>query len=104
MGGVSESAIKCDTKIGRSIVCFSRFPFRIMSSSWLIPALCKWKVLDTVLATVGCSRLRLQYSLILAMSPLMVVVRSSNVRAWWARQMSSAFTNFLHVVADRSLM
>ena len=37
-----------------------------MSSSWLLLALCKWKVLDTVLATLGCSRQRLQNSLILS--------------------------------------
>ena len=80
--------------------CLSRFPFRMMSSSWLIRALCKWKVFDTVLATLGCSRQRLHNSLILAMAVLMVVLRSSNLRAWWARQMS----NFLHVVAGRSLM
>ena len=55
-----------------------------MSSSWLIRALCKWKVLDTVLATLGCSRQRLKNSLILAMSVSMVVLRSSNLRAWWA--------------------
>ena len=41
---------------------------------------------------------------ILAMSALMVVTESSNVRAWWARQMSSAYKNFMHVVAGRSLM
>ena len=84
--------------------CFSHLPFRIMSSSWLIRALCKWKVLDTVLATLGCSRQRLNNLLILAMPVLMVVLRSSNLRAWWARQMSSAWMNFLHIVAGRSLM
>ena len=35
--------------------CFNRLPFNILSSSWLIRALCKWKVLDTVLATLGCN-------------------------------------------------
>ena len=39
----------------------------MMSSSWLIRALCKWKVLNTVLATLGCSCQRLHTLLILAM-------------------------------------
>ena len=81
MGFVGERAIKRDTKIRRPVVVSEPFP--IMFSSWLILALCKWKVLDTVLATLGCSRQRLPNSLILAMSVLLVVLRSSNVRAWW---------------------
>ena len=71
MGYASERAIKCDTKIGRPIVVPQPFHIYNYVQLWLILALCKWKVLDTVLATLGCSRQRLQYSLILAMSALM---------------------------------
>ena len=56
MGFVGERAIKRDTNIRRSVVVSQPFPFRMMSSSWLILALGKWKVLDPVLATLGCSR------------------------------------------------
>ena len=70
MGFVGERAVKRDAKIRRPVIVFQ--PFRIMSSSWLIRALCKWKVLDTVLATLGCSRQRLQNSLIFTLSNVSV--------------------------------
>ena len=60
---VRERAVQCDTNTCRLLLCLSRSPFRMISSSWLILAMYEF---DTVLAKLGCSRLLLQYSLILA--------------------------------------
>ena len=90
MGFVGQRAIKSDTKIRRPVVVSQPFPIQSYVQLLVNSSIMQVEVLDTVLAKLGCSRQRLQNSLILAMSVLMVVLRSSNLRAWWARQMSSA--------------
>ena len=65
----------------------------MMSSSWSILALCIWKVLNTVLATLGCSRQHL-------------VADLSNVSVDGGVEIFKhvCLNNFLHIVAGRSLM
>ena len=55
-GVVGERAIKRDTKIRRPIVVSQPFPIYNYVQLLVNLALCKWKVLDTVLATLGCIR------------------------------------------------
>ena len=69
MGFVSERAVKCETKIGRHIIMFK--PFHIYNDVRLLVNFGRSKVQSQ----------RLQYSLILEMSALNMVLRSSNVRA-----------------------
>ena len=90
MGVVSERAIKCDTMVGRPIVVPQPFPIYNYVQLLVNSSIVQVESTRHRLATLGCSRQRLQYSMILAMSALMVVFRSSNVRAWWTRPMSSA--------------
>ena len=84
MGFVGGRAIKRDTNIRRPVIVFQPLPM------YNVHLLVNYSIVQVESARHSFGHQRLQNSLILAMTVLVMVLISSILRVWWARQMSSA--------------
>src|SRR5206468_632554 len=104
MSPVSQGAIKCHTKINRVLFMFYSLiieeDIQLSSSA----AIMEMENAEHGLAYLGCSRQRLQYSAIRAISAVRVHSSSGKVLAWVPRQISSANMNRWLCVAGRSFV